>query len=129
MSEENLEIVRSAFAAGNQGDWDGVFADVAPGFQWDNSRAMGADNRGIYSAEGARKFLSGFVELFDSVRLEIDELIPIGDKVVVPHTFHLQGRDGIAVKATTTWLFTIRDEKIESVCLYQEKQEALDAAG
>jgi ketosteroid isomerase-like protein len=67
--------------------------------------------------------------LFESSWIEIDEAIPVGDHVVVPHTTHARGRDGIEVKARTTWLFTIRDGKIERVCLYQERQEALEAAG
>lgn len=38
-------------------------------------------------------------------------------------------RDGIEVKARTTWLFSLRDAKVERVCMYQDQQEALDAAG
>jgi hypothetical protein len=53
----------------------------------------------------------------------------MGDHVVVPHTAHVRGRDGIEPRARTTGLFTIRNSQIERVCLYQEKQEALGAAG
>ncbi|MGH2993107.1 MAG: hypothetical protein ACRDL1_06185 [Solirubrobacterales bacterium] len=53
----------------------------------------------------------------------------MGDHVVVPHTTHIRGRDGIEAQARTTSLVTIRDGKIERICLYQERQEALEAAG
>jgi ketosteroid isomerase-like protein len=129
MSQENLEIARAAIAAANRGDWDAAFKDAAPGFEWDNSRAIGADNRGTFTRDEARRFFKGMAELWESTWISIDELIPVGDHVVVPHTTHIRGRDGIEAQARTTWLFTIRNEKIERVCLYQERQEALEAAG
>jgi hypothetical protein len=49
--------------------------------------------------------------------------------VVVPFTAHIVGREGIEVEARTTWTWTIRDGVVERVCLYQEREEALEAAG
>jgi ketosteroid isomerase-like protein len=127
MSQENVEIVRAAIDSGNRGDWDAALKDVAPSFEWDNSRAIGADNRGVFTAGDARRFLED--NLWESAWIEIDELIPVGDQVVVPHTLHVRGRDGIEVQARITWVFTIRDGKIERNCLYQDKREALEAVG
>ena len=128
MSRENFEVVRSLIEAGNRQDWDAAFKDTAPDFEWDHSRAVGPDNRGVWTAAEAMEFYQGAAEYWESFRTEIDELIALGDHVVVPHTIHLRGRDGIEVKVSTTWLFTIRHRKIERVCLYQEKVEALEAA-
>jgi len=49
--------------------------------------------------------------------------------VVVPWTFHAMGRDGIEVPARPTWTLTIRDGAIERICMYQEREDALEAAG
>ena len=130
MSQENVEIIRAMIDAGNRGDLDACFKDAAPGFVWDNSRAIGTDNRAVLrSAAQTRDFFRGLNEILESVRVEIDETILIGDHVVVPHTTHIRGRDGIEAQGRTTWLFTIRNGKIERVCLYQGKDEALEAAG
>jgi ketosteroid isomerase-like protein len=129
MSQENVEIVRAALDAVNRGDFDAAFKDAAPGFEWDNSRARGADNRAVFSREDARRFFEGMWELWESARIEVNEAIPTGDYVVVPHTVHVRGRDGIEAQARTTWLFTVRNGQIERICLYQERQEALEAAG
>jgi ketosteroid isomerase-like protein len=129
MPRENVEIARAVIHAVNRGDWDAVVHDAAPSFQWDNSRAIGADNRGVFSLEEAVEFFRGVWELWQWAWIEINESIPAGDHVVVPHTAHLRGRDGIEVKARTTWLFTIRKGRIERICLYQERHEALEAAG
>jgi ketosteroid isomerase-like protein len=128
MSQENVEIARGAIDGANRGDWNAAFKDAAPNFEWDNSRAIGADNRAAFSLGEARQFFKGASELWESSWIEINELIPIGDHVVVPHAMHVRGRDGIEAQARTSWLFTIRDRKIERVCLYQDRQEALEAA-
>jgi ketosteroid isomerase-like protein len=47
--------------------------------------------------------------------------------VVVPTTEHFVGRDGIEVQARNIWTWTIRDGMIVRACLYQDKQEALEA--
>ena len=129
MSQENVEVVRSMIEAGNRQDWDAAFKDTAPDFEWDNSRAVGPDSRGVWTAAEATEFYKDGATYWESFRIEIDELIALGDHVVVPHTIHLRGRDGIEVKVSTTWLFTIRHRKIERVCMYQERTEALEAAG
>jgi ketosteroid isomerase-like protein len=48
---------------------------------------------------------------------------------VTPFTNHLRGRDGIEVAARGILVWTIRDGAIVRVCLYQEREEALQAAG
>ena len=56
-------------------------------------------------------------------------VIEMGDHLVVAHTTHVRGRDGVEAQARTFWLITIRDGKMERGCLYQDKQEALEAVG
>jgi ketosteroid isomerase-like protein len=129
MSRENVEIVRRVIESFNRGDWEVMFKEAAPGFIWDNSRAMNPDMQGIYTAEEAILVFKRGRQVFESFWFEINEMIPIGDHVVVPHTSHAHGRDGIETHARSTWLFTVHDGKIQRGCLYQDKQEALEAAG
>ena len=64
MSQENGEIVRAAIWGVNRGDWDAAFADAAPTFEWDNSRAIGTDNRVVLSgASEARRFFEKLSEV------------------------------------------------------------------
>lgn len=92
------------------------------------SRAVGP-RRGVYGREQMQAVLSYFGEGFESLRIEPREFIEMGEHVVVPQTAHLVGRDGVEVEARTTWTWTIRGGAIARVCLYQERQEALEAAG
>ena len=128
MSQENLEAVRRSFEAFNRGDLDAAFEDFAPDFELDLSRAIGID-RGTYSLAEFRRLTEQFAETWESVRYEADELIDAGEHVVMPFTNRLRGRDGIEVQARGIWLGTIHDGLIMRICLYQELQEALEAAG
>jgi ketosteroid isomerase-like protein len=89
--------------------------------------ALALPNRGIYGLDRVRAVLDEFVGIWDLARIEPHEFIEAGDHVVIPWTLHALGRDGIEVRARTTWTFTIRDGAIERLCMYQERQEALEA--
>jgi len=128
MSQENVEIVRTALAALSRGDLDALFKSAAPDAEIDLTRAVGLDN-GVYDLDEFRRLSEAFAESWDSVRYEADEYLDAGEHVVTPFTNHLRGRDGIDVQARGTWLWTIRDGVVVRVCLYQDVQEALEAAG
>ena len=128
MSEENVELARAAVAALNRKDFDAAFCDASPDAEIDLSRAVGLD-QGVYSLDRFRRVTEEFAKSWESVRYGVDEYIDAGEHVVTPFTNVLRGRDGIEVQAQGTWLWTIRAGVIVRICLYQERQEALDAAG
>ncbi|MEK6252928.1 MAG: nuclear transport factor 2 family protein [Actinomycetota bacterium] len=128
MSQENVEIVRAAVDAFNRGDVDAVFKDVSPDFEYDQTRAVGMD-RGVFNLEQFRSLLATFTDTWETVTIGADELIDAGEDVVMPFTNVARGRDGIEVQARGIWVWTIRDGSIVRACLYQDRQEALEAAG
>jgi hypothetical protein len=48
---------------------------------------------------------------------------------MTPVTYYVQGRGGVEVQASGAWVWKFRDRKVARVTLYQERQEALEAAG
>jgi ketosteroid isomerase-like protein len=128
MSQENVELVKAALDAISRSDLDAVLKDATPDAEVDMSRAVGPQ-RGVYGREQMQEVLSYIGEGFESLRIEPHEFIDAGEHVVVPLTAHGVGRDGIEVEARTTWTWTIRDGAVARVCLYQELEEALEAAG
>ncbi len=128
MSQENVEIVRAAIDAFNRRDWETAFKDAAPHFEMDFSRAVGPVH-GVFRLDQWLSLMKDFAEDWESLRLEPHEFIEAGEHVVVPWKLHAVGRDGIEVQTRTTWTWTIRNGAIERVCMYQERQEALEAAG
>jgi len=128
MSLENVEIVRTAFAAINRRDWDAALSDAAPDSEYDLSRAVGPLH-GVYALDEMSGIMDEFAEPWESLRYEADEFIQAGEHVVTPFTIYLRGRDGIEVEARAAWVWTIRDGAITHVCFYQDRGEALEAAG
>jgi ketosteroid isomerase-like protein len=128
MSQENVEIVRAAIDAHNRGDFDGAFKNVAPDFEFDQTRAVGTD-RGVFNLDGFQSLLATFTDNWESFTIGADELIDAGDDVVMPFTNVARGRHGIEVQARGIWVWTVREGLIVRACLYQERQEALEAAG
>ena len=128
MSQENVETVRAAYDAFNRGDLDAALKHAAPDCELDWSRGIGP-NRGVYKLDQMRSFFEDFAITFESVRVEPDEFIDAGDQVVVPQTGYIRGRDGVEATARVSLLWTCRDGAIVRICLFQQKRDALEAAG
>jgi ketosteroid isomerase-like protein len=130
MSEENVEIVRASVEAYNRGEIEAGFKYFAPDFEFDMSRAVGFNiDRDAYNLEQFQRLFGEFVGSWESFRLGPDEFIDAGEHVVTPFTNQASGRDGIELQARGTIVWTLRDRAIIRACLYQEFEEALEAAG
>ncbi len=131
MSDENVEVVRQAYAAINRGDVDAAFESLAPEFECDMSRAVGINvSLDTYDLVQFRRLFDEFVSSWESIQFGADEYIDAGDHVVVPFTNRVRSRTlGIEIQARGTFVWTIRDGAASRACYYQELDEALKAAG
>ncbi len=128
MSQENVELVRRGYEAIHRGDLDAGIQDFAPDFELDMSRSSGMD-RDIYSLdEMRRRFVEDVLEVWETILVGA-EYIDAWEHVIVSFANRLRGRYGIEVQARGAWLCTVRDRLIVRIRLYQEVQEALEAAG
>ena len=130
MSQENVRQVRAAIEAWNRGDLDAALAVAAPDLEVDTSSTVG-EWRGIYRGrDAARRFWQTFfVDPWESVRVEIDEVIEADDHVVTRRTGHFVGRDGIEVTNRTAWCWTFRGGELTRLLVANRLDEALEAAG
>jgi ketosteroid isomerase-like protein len=128
MSQENVEIVRGFIDALNLGDIDAALKDATPDFEYDFSRSVGTQP-GVYGLDQIRRVWEEFAGTWESSRWEAEEFIEAGEHVVAPLTGYHQGREGIEVQTRTAWVWTFRDGKVARITFYQERREALEAAG
>ncbi|MGH2965908.1 MAG: nuclear transport factor 2 family protein [Solirubrobacterales bacterium] len=129
MSQENVEIVRAFIDAFNRGDMDATFKDAAPDVEYDLSRAVGPFHGAYRGLDEVRRVVEEFAEPWESNRYEIEEFIEVGEHVVTPFKNYLRGRDGIEVQARAAWVWTIHGGTITHVIFYQDRRQALEAAG
>ena len=129
MSEENVEIARQVFEAMNRGDVPGALKDTATDFAFDFSRSKSPE-RGVYGREEVPRFQEAFGGVWESIRWEPEAFIEAGDQLVTPMTTYNRGRDGIEVQTRdTAWLWSFRDRRIARITFFQDRREALEAAG
>jgi ketosteroid isomerase-like protein len=131
MSQENVEIVRRTIELWSRGDVDGALKLAGDDFVMDWSNSIGPA-KGIYRGkEAARGFWTTFVEAFEGMSWDLEEIIEVDEsRVIAVNHFRARGREsGIEVDAVGAQLWTISEGKERSVQLYQSKTEALEAAG
>ena len=131
MSQENVEIVRNAFAAFDRGDIEGVLRVCDE----DIVITQPPELPGISSEQhGHRGVLEAFAiwpEQWDDYRIEILRMAAApGGKVFVTTRTRGRGKQsGVEVDMEFSFVFTIRDAKISEWRLFVEEEQALEAAG
>jgi ketosteroid isomerase-like protein len=129
MSRENVEIVRKAIDASNRRDVLMARALWHTEAEVDWSRSRGP-LKGVYRGrEEVETFQDEFWSMFEKVELEAHGFMQAGSDVVVPNTAHLRGRDGMEVSARSAFVYTVEDGRITRLQMFQEPDEALEAAG
>jgi ketosteroid isomerase-like protein len=131
VSPENVEIVRRHLARINEGDFDAALAVVAAAAELDWSASEGPDS-GVYRGPAEwRKWLTGQLEAWTDLRVDVTEVIDVPpDTVVTVGPTRLRGRaSGVEVAAFGAFVWTLRDRQVTRVTMYQTGDQALKAAG
>jgi len=131
MSQENVEIVRNAFAAYERGDMDAVLrlADE------DIVITQVSDVPGIPAQQhGHRGVLEAFAvwpEQWEDFRVEILRIAaaPVGKVIATVRNRGRGKQSGIEVDMEFSFVFAIRDAKITEWQLFVREADALEAAG
>jgi ketosteroid isomerase-like protein len=127
MSQENVEIVRRAFAYEIDGVGDRADAEAI----FDPQVVMNPTNEGpLYGADAMRDDYKRWASAFEELRVTLEKIIDAGDQVVV--VAHHQGRgrkSGVEVDARFYEVYTVREGKVSRVDEFNEMAEALEAAG
>jgi len=123
-----VEIVRRVFEALNRGDLAGAMAASATDFVFDFSRSISPE-RGVYGTEDIPGVIDAFIGPWESVRYEPEEFIEAADQVVTPFKMHNRGRGGIELQTRVAWIWTFRDGQVARITFFQNRREALEAAG
>ena len=95
MSGDNVETVRRILEAWGQGRSPADDGLLDEDVEWVNApeAVEPGTRRGIRAFEAAA---ANVVESFENVRLEVDELIPYGDEVLMMGTLVVRGRESTA---------------------------------
>ena len=131
MSQENVEIVRKAFTASDQGDIEAVLRlcdediVITQPPELPGAPAVQHGHRGVVEA------FAIWPEQWEGYRIEILKIADApGDKVFVTTRTRGRGKQsGVEVHMEFSFVFTIREAKISVWQLFMREDQALEAAG
>jgi ketosteroid isomerase-like protein len=130
MSEENLEIVRSAFDAHTRDDIDGVLRLCDENIVVTQPKELPGVSPQQRGHSGVLEAFSIWPEQWDDYYIEILRTADSGDYVVVTARTGGRGKQsGVEVKMEFAFVFTVRDQKIVELQIFMREDEALEAAG
>ena len=129
MSQENVEVVRRAFAEPERGNfWVPEFFHPNVRVVWLDPLAAG--KRETEGLDGLSQGIKGWVTSFDNVTTEAERIIDAGDQVAVIAAWHGRGKtSGVDVEWRYGAVWTLRNGKVISLVSYSEPAEALKAVG
>jgi ketosteroid isomerase-like protein len=133
VASENIELVRNAYAIWNEG-WHRSEPTIPPGLLADDFEldlTANVFNPDLYRGrEGFLRFLQNVLEVWDEFRMEPEELVEVGEHVVVLVRAHGRGKgSGIEVDDRVTQVWTVRGGKVSRIKNYLDHCEALASVG
>jgi ketosteroid isomerase-like protein len=124
MARENIEVVREVIDAWNRRDLAAAQALHDPQCELRPTQATET----LHGHEGHAATFRDWFESFEEYRMEPEDFIVHGDRVLVPMRQHARGaRSGLALEQRFYQLYTLRERKIVRFEEYSEEPEALEA--
>jgi ketosteroid isomerase-like protein len=136
MSEENVEMVRRGYEAWNRRDFDQLLELTDPEIEFRPvsvsgeafARLPGVD-AAYHGPEGVRRLWETFIEPWEQITIEVEELRDSGDYVVAFVRFRAVARDGLKVDLPSMHVLTFRRSRVIRLEAFADRAEALAAAG
>jgi uncharacterized protein len=131
MSRANVEILRQGWDAWRRGDMPGLFSHFDPEVVWDTSHFRDWPESAYHGVEGVQRFLTEWLEVWADYEVEVEEIIAAPDGRVVSLVRQRgRGRDsGFPLDMRSAQIATLRDGKVTRLDNYEDRAEALEAAG
>jgi ketosteroid isomerase-like protein len=130
MSQENVETVRRASELLERRDWDGMTDLFDPNIELHGTVGgleEGKILRGLSQIIGA--FDTENDEVWDEHRIEPQEFIDAGDRVVVLQREYQRSKSGVELVVDTASIVDVRAGRLVRIQGYMKPAEALEAAG
>ena len=110
MSEENVETLRRANAAVNAHDIDAWLSFSDPEVEYVDHSEMAESTSGL---EALRRLVEGWLEVLPGLRMDVEEYVDAGDRVVVRELWTATGASsGLDYRQLFFSIYTLRAGKV-----------------
>ena len=129
MSHENVETVRRAYDAYAAGDFQLALSCFDAEVEF--SQPAGEPGAGTYHGhDGIVEALTKWTGAWSDYRVEVDQLVDLGDHVLAKTRHHGRGKSsGIETEQRIFQLYTLRERRIVRTRMYYDEDEALNEVG
>jgi ketosteroid isomerase-like protein len=128
MSRENVELVQVIHDAWSRGDFSVGTDLMAPDYEWQQHAE--AVEPGAHQGVAIGGAIRNIFEVYENFRIEPEEYVDAGDHVVVVARNRGTGRgSGVELDQRFAFVWTVRDDQLARLRVYQDRREALEAAG
>jgi ketosteroid isomerase-like protein len=130
MSQENVELVRTAMESFNLEGVDAIAEQIDPDFETTTPASLSVEPDTYRGPEGVRRWFDAWEGTMDEVRFDVDELVDAGDRVVaVSRMVARSHTTGLELEQAVVRVWTLRDGRAVRLDPYATRAEALRAAG
>jgi ketosteroid isomerase-like protein len=130
VSKEDVEIVREVYECVNRGDWERMAELVDPDVEQHGTVGGLEEGNFARGLSEIRQLYAADEEAWREYRIEPEELIDAGDKVVVFQREYQRGKaSGMELVSETASIVDLRDGRIVRMQGYMDRIAALKAAG
>jgi ketosteroid isomerase-like protein len=129
VSQDDVETLRGAYRAFNEGGVEAILERLSPHFQV-RDRDSSPDRETRHGKEGIKQLFDSYMEAFDALRLEPEEFIDAGDQIVVSLHQLVRGKgSGAVVVGRIFHVWTMDRGAAIRLRIFREKESALQALG
>ena len=130
MSQENVELVRTAMESFNLDGVDAIADQISPDFETTTPPSLSVEPDTYRGPEGVRRWFDAWEGTMDEVRFDVDELVDAGDRVIaVSRMVARSHTTGIEVEQAVALVWTLRDGRAVRLDPYATREEAVRAVG
>src|SRR3982074_1602973 len=128
MSQENVELVRTAMQSFNLEGVDAIADQIDPDFETTTPAALSVEPDTYRGPEGVRRWFDAWGGTMDEVRFDVDELVDAGARVIaVSRMVARSHTTGLELEQAVVLVWTLRDGRAVRLDPYATRAEAVQA--
>ena len=128
MSRENVELVRTVYDGWARGEFRAGSDLFAPDFEW--KQRADAVEPGSHRGASVGAALRELFEVWENYRIEAEEYIDAGDRIVVVGRARGTARgSGMELDHSVCSVWTVRNGRLASFETVRDRDDALEAVG
>jgi ketosteroid isomerase-like protein len=130
VAQSNIEIVRRMLAAGAGGEVELALGLLAPDIRWHGTVGGLEEGRVYEGREAVAAALGESLGVWEDLTLEIEDLIEVGDSVLVYwHEIARFSDSDAVIESRTAGVFTLAGGSVIEVRTYLDRAAAREALG